>query len=391
MTARRVVMAESSDILHDYRVQKEATSLAAAGYAVHVLGFRTTRRRPADAAFPFALTTLPVASRRRRWLRNLSMILIIALLNVRLVLTRADVYHAHNTMFLWGMHLGARLHGGRFIYDAHEVQWEKGRVMATLEKLYIRRADAVINVAPGRAREVARRHGIPRERITVIANYPIYDAHLAARSVSAPVAPPENAPANTRPATPAAALRLIFSGGFELATNRLDNLVRAMVRVPGVDLYLMAFGYRDGEAVMRRLRAEHDLGSRVHFLPLVKPHEVMGAISGYDVAVNLLTNPRNHLSIRHPSVNKMYEYLAAGLPILCSDLPGFRTEFVDEGAAIAVDATSVAAVAAGLCELLARREELPRLRQRALALARDRYNWQTQEAALLALYGSLLR
>lgn len=373
MTARRVVMAESSDILHDYRVQKEAASLAKAGYAVHVLGFRATPQPPADAEFPFALTTLAVASRRRRWLRNLSMILNIALINLRLVFTRADVYHAHNTVFLWGMHLGARLHGGRFVYDAHEVQWEKGRAIATMEELYVRRADAIINVAPGRAREMARRHGVPLARITIIANYPIYDAGLTERPAPAPTA----------------SLRLVFSGGYELATNRLDNLVRAMVQVPGVELHLMAFGYRDGEVVMRRLVAEHDLGDRIHFLPLVKPHEVMGAISRYDVAVNLLTNPRNHLSIRHPSVNKMYEYLAAGLPILCSDLPGFVTEFVDEGAAVAVDATSVAAVAGGLRDLLARRNDLPRLRQRALELARDRYNWQTQEAALLQLYREL--
>jgi len=376
-------MAESSDILHDYRVQKEATSLAKDGYAVHVLGFRALRRQPEDVAFPFALTTLPVASRRLRWLRNLSMILNIALINLRLVFTRADVYHAHNTMFLWGMHLGARLHGGRFVYDAHEVQWEKGRVIAMLERFYIRRADAVINVAPGRAREVARRHGIPLAQITIIANYPIYDPRLAERTAPALAATPATAPAT--------ALRLIFSGGYELATNRLDNLVRAMVQVPGVDLDLMAFGYRDGEAVMRRLVTEHDLGNRVRFLPLVKPHEVMSAISGHDVAVNLLTNPRGQLSIRHPSVNKMYEYLAAGLPILCSDLPGFLAEFVHEGAAVAVDATSTAAVADGLRQLLARRDELPRLRQRALELARDRYNWQTQEVALLALYRELLR
>lgn len=366
-------MAESSDIYHDYRVQKEAASLVAAGYVVHVLGFRATSRAPRDAEFPFALSTMPVASRGRRWLRNLSMVFNIAVINLRLVLTRASVYHAHNTMFLFGMHLSARLHGGRFVYDAHEVQWEKGRAISVLERLFIRKADAVINVAPGRAIEMSKRHGVPLERITVISNYPIYDPNLAGAD----------------PPSAAAALRLVYSGGYELGSNRLDNLVRAMVQVPEVELHLMAFGYRDSEVVMRRLVREHGLEARVRFLPLVRPHEVMAAISRFDVAVNLLTNPGNHLSIRHPSVNKMYEYLAAGLPILCSDLEGFVTEFVDEGAAVAVNAVDVGAVADGLRRLLAMRAELPRLRERALALARDRYNWQTQEEKLVSLYRSL--
>jgi len=38
---KNILMAESSDIYHDYRVQKEASSLAsAAGYALTVLDFQ---------------------------------------------------------------------------------------------------------------------------------------------------------------------------------------------------------------------------------------------------------------------------------------------------------------------------------------------------------------
>jgi len=369
-----VVMAESSDIYHDYRVQKEAASVARAGFRVRVYGFRNGRPDPGDAEFPFELRTLPVAGRDRRALRNLSMIANIARINLTLIATRARVYHAHNTMFLVGMWLGARLHGGRFVYDAHEVQWEKGRAMAGLERFFIRRADGVINVAPGRARAAAERYGLPVEAFTIVSNYPIVSEQ--------PRAAPTTGAAGGR-------LRLVFSGGYDLSNNRLDVLLAAMRDVPEVDLYLMAFGYRDGEQVMRRLIGEYGLGDRVTFLPLVKPHEVMDAISGYDAAVNLLTNPKNHVSIRHPSVNKMYEYLAAGLPILCSDLEGFVEEFAREGAAIAVDAGDPAALAQGLRSLLAGPEVLAKMRSRAAELARTRYNWRTQEERLQGLYRKL--
>jgi glycosyltransferase involved in cell wall biosynthesis len=369
----RVVMAESSDIYHDYRVQKEASTLAAAGYDVLVYGFRNGRRSPPGSAFPFALRTLPVASRRYRALRNLTMFVDIALINLVLVGTRARCYHAHNTMFLVGMWLGSRLHGGRFFYDAHEVQWELGRVEAALEARFICRADGIINVAPGRARAMAARYGISLERITVVSNYPVFDHGAAA---------------------PAAAgtdgsVRLVFSGGFNLKNNRLDLLLGALRRVPGVDLSLMAFGYGNGEEVLRRLMSEYGLGGRVRFLPLVKPHEVMGAIRGYDAAVNLLINPRNDIAIRFPSVNKMYEYLAAGLPILCSDIEGFEEEFVREGVAVSVNALDEASIADGLRALVENRARLPKMKERAVELARDRYNWATQGARLAALYHRL--
>ncbi len=374
MNGPAVLMAESSDIHHDYRVQKEAGSVAGAGYRVVVYGFHNGWHRPDGAAFPYAVRTFPIATRRHRALRNASMAFSIAVINLIVALSRAKVYHAHNTMFLVGMWLGARLHGGRFIYDAHEVQWEKGRITAALERHFVRRADGVINVAPGRARACAERYGLPLETFTIVSNYPIV-----------PEAAPPPAPRDARDGR----LRLIYSGGFDLSNNRLDVLLAAMRDIPSVALDLMAFGYRDGEQVMRRLVEEYGLQDRVRFVPLVRPHEVMDAIRGHDVAVNLLTNPLGHVSIRHPSVNKMYEYLAAGLPILCSDLEGFVAEFADEGAAVAVDATDPSSIAAGLRTLAADRPRLESMRARAAELARMRYNWRTQEERLLGLYRKL--
>jgi glycosyltransferase involved in cell wall biosynthesis len=369
---RTVVMAESSDIFHDYRVQKEAGSLADAGYDVIVYGFRATWSNPGDARFPFRVRTLPIVSRRWRTLRNLSIMLNVMLINLVLLVHHRAFYHAHNTMFLPGMHLAARLHGSRFVYDAHEVQWEHGGFQTRLEEMYIHKADGLINVSPGRVRVCSERFGIPQDRFTIISNYPVVDA--------------ERSPAVHAVGDP---IQLIFSGGFDLLSNRLDLLLEAMARVPGVDLNLMAFGYRDGNEVLNRLILEHGLADRVRFLPLVRPDEVMDHVARYDVAVNLLTNPQDHVSIRYCSTNKMYEYLAAGMPVLCSDLDSFVEEMVEPGAAVAVDAESVDDLEKGLRTLVERRDQLPAMRATALNLARERFNWATQGAALVELYASL--
>lgn len=375
-TRPRVVMAESSDIFHDYRVQKEAATLAEAGYDVRVYGFRPAGPEPERTAFPFCLRTWPVASRRRRALRNLTMAANIGLINLLCVATRASFYHAHNTMFLVGMWLGSRLHRGRLVYDAHEVQWEAGRLAGALEWVFIRRADGVINVARGRAAASARRYGVAEERFTIVSNYPLVD---------------ESHEWPEPPLAPGGVVRLIFSGGYNLENNRLDLLVRALCDVPAVELDIMGFGYEGSEERLRRLVTEFALTDRVRFLPLVRPDQVMSSIASYDAAVNLLVNPRAMIAIRFASVNKMYEYLAAGLPILCSRIESFEEEFVREGAAVSVGCDSAEEVSEGLRRLISDRAQLRVMRQRALELARNRYNWRTQGAELVGLYRKLAR
>jgi hypothetical protein len=214
---------------------------------------------------------------------------------------------------------------------------------------------------------MAARYGIPLERITVVSNYPVFD-HGAAAPAPAAVDGP---------------VRLVFSGGFNLENNRLDLLLGALRHVPGVDLSLMAFGYGDGEAVLRRLIAGYGLAERVRFLPLVKPHEVMGAIRGFDAAVNLLINPRDDIAIRFPSVNKMYEYLAAGLPILCSDIEGFQEEFVREGVAVAVNALDEASIADGLRSLAGNRTRLPKMKERAVSFVTEAFDTHVCRMAVI--------
>lgn len=371
---RTVVMAETSDLYHDYRVQKEASSLAAAGYDVRVYGFRSSLTPPPGGAFAFQLRTFPVVPRKHRRLRNLSIMVYVAVINVLLLLERRDFYHAHNTMFLFGMHLASRLHRGAFVYDAHEVQWEQGRVQEALEKAYIHRAQGLINVSTGRVRACSERYGVPEDRFTVISNYPIVDG--LRRN-------------NKRTGTDD--ISLVFSGGFNLDNNRLDLLLEAMARVPGIELNLMAFGYRDAREKLESIIAREGLGHRARFIPLVSPDQVMAAVARFDVAVNLLTNPKNHISIRYCSTNKMYEYLAAGMPVLCSDLDAFLEEFVEPGAAFAVDPNDIDDIERGLRLLVQERERLPAMSEKAAWLARNRFNWETQERRLLELYDSLAR
>lgn len=366
-----VVMAERSDIYHDARVQKEATSLANNDYRVEVWGFRGEWQK-ADMKSNFRLVTFPVISRRFRTLRNINMALNIFIISLVIIGKRADYYHAHNTMFLLAMYLSSKIHQGKYIYDSHEVQWEKGRIQAYLEKLFIQRVDKVINVSEGRAKIQSDRYNLPDSKISIMANYPVVKGNKTEIKQKSDEE-----------------LHCIFSGGFNLEDNRLDNLVLAIKEIPKIEFSLLSFGYGKSRYKLLEIVKILKISDRVKFLPLVTPDKVIEAISSYDFAVNLLANHKSLISYKYPSINKMYEYLAAGLPVLTSKLPSFIADFENEGVGISVDPDDVNSIKKGLEFFQKNRDKMIVMKHRALVLSKEKYNWETQEKLLLNLYREL--
>ena len=366
----KVLMAESSDIYHDYRVQKEASSLASAGYDVTVLGFRSQIHEQHDNGFNFKILTLPVVSRDHRLLRNICIAFNILVINLFIVFHRVRFYHAHNTFFLLGMYIASKLHGGKFIYDGHEVQWESGKLPSLLERFFIKKTDAVINVSYGRKIAQASRYGIAAEKIKIISNYPIV----------------KSLDVKLKEKNDVDSLRMVFSGGFNIETNRLDLLLKSLVGIPNVYLDFLAFGYGNSKITISKLINQLELHDRVKFLPLVSPSEVISVISEYDVAVDLTINPQNKISLRYCSRNKMYEALAAGLPILCSNIESYIEEFVKRGVAIGVEPEDIESIRKGVKYFINNPAKILNMKKNAINLSKIHYNWTTQEAKLVELY-----
>jgi glycosyltransferase involved in cell wall biosynthesis len=364
-------MAERSDIYHDARVLKEAGTLTDAGYEVSIIGLRGVTEN-LDKNYPFKVNTYYTISRRYRPLRNAHLFLLILFINIKLVFQKADIYHAHNTFFLISMWLASKLFKGKLVFDSHEVQWELNKIAAFLEKSFIRKADHVINVSEGRALAQAKRYNIDLKKITIISNYPVIND----RKISFEK--------NTD------GVKFIFSGGFDLQSNKLDNFIKVLHNFPKISFDLMAFGYGTNMVKLERLINELDLEKQVKFIPLVSPDQVLSTISRYDFSVNLLINPNDHLYLNHHGINKIYEYLGAGLPIFCSDLPSFESELVQNGVGISTDPTSLESIEKSLTLLLEKTpEEIVVMKEKALFLSQNRFNWGTQATKLTDLYHRL--
>ncbi|MDT8267847.1 glycosyltransferase, partial [Roseomonas sp. DSM 102946] len=81
---------------------------------------------------------------------------------------------------------------------------------------------------------------------------------------------------------------------------------------------------------------------------------------------------------------KLFEYMAAGKPILVSDIPALREILADGGTALLLPPGDVAAWAAAARALLADPARAAALGARARAVLLETYTWDARAAHILA-------
>jgi glycosyltransferase involved in cell wall biosynthesis len=119
----------------------------------------------------------------------------------------------------------------------------------------------------------------------------------------------------------------------------------------------------------------------------VPPADVANHLSRADILV--LPNSANAVSSRYTSPLKLFEYLAAGRPIVASDLPALREVLRDGINALLVPADDPAALAASLLRLIQDRPLAARLARTAFDDA-ALYSWDARAARLESLFRSVV-
>lgn len=111
--------------------------------------------------------------------------------------------------------------------------------------------------------------------------------------------------------------------------------------------------------------------------------------SGYTWLAGLAVFPDSE-HYRRKELTKFFEYMQAGIPILCSNMPAWK-EFVEgQGIGLAVDPDDPAAQRAAIQYLIDHPEEREAMGRRGRDLVHTRFNWETQADKLVALYEHLL-
>ncbi|MGY4909855.1 glycosyltransferase family 4 protein [Micromonospora aurantiaca (nom. illeg.)] len=252
---------------------------------------------------------------------------------------RPDVVYASSPHILapvagW---LLARLRRARFVLEIRDL-WPESmvstgylrsgsrthRLLTALESWLYRRADRIVVVAGG-WRGYLRDRGVDPAKVCWVSN--------SAEPSDFVPRPDRYAPLRDR--VPVAGRLVVYAGAHGPA-NGLDLLLDAAAELPEHTFLLIGDGL-DKARLVERARTQGL--TNVHFLGTVPKRELAGIIGGADVGVHVLTNAE--IFRLGASPNKLYDYLAAGLPVVtnCPDEP---TEIVHTtGAGIAVEPADI--------------------------------------------------
>lgn len=216
-------------------------------------------------------------------------------------------------------------------------------------------------------------NGVPRDRITLIPNFVDVDA------VAASVSAVDSSAARRSLNIPDNALIAVIAGRV-LPAKGFDRFVRILARAAAViaprPLHGVAVG--DGPVLedVRRLAANESGSAVIHFPGYQS--DVLPFLAIADVAL---------FPTHHPEVLPMFliECAAAGLPAVCSDIPGNRDIVAHERSGLLVegDDNAWADPLAALLSDDARRGEMSRA---GLAIAHERFDERRVTAETLALY-----
>jgi len=167
------------------------------------------------------------------------------------------------------------------------------------------------------------------------------------------------------------------TNGFNTLIESFTNVVQ---QIPTARLLMVGDGPAR-EHLNRELGAR-SLTERVHFTGQVAPDAIPGLLASMDVAVA----PYPPLGMFYSSPLKVYEYMAAGLPIVASKI-GQVGEIIDhEQTGLLFPPGDAASLTRALCDLKSNPEKRRRLGDQARA-AVQQHTWDHQALAILSLAG----
>ncbi len=228
------------------------------------------------------------------------------------------------------------------------------------------RAAGLVAISSG-VRADLERLGVPAEKIRV--EHDAFEPELFARL-------PARSAARAQLGLPADARVVAYTGGL-LAWKGVDLLVDAARELP--ELSFVVAGGMEADVASLRERARGLSNVRIDgFQP---PDRVPLYLSAADIGV-VPNRSRPEISARYTSPLKVFEAMAAGLPLVASDVPSLRELLAPEEAAF-FEADSAADLARALRELARDEPRRAAMRERMRARAPE-HTWDARAARLLA-------
>jgi glycosyltransferase involved in cell wall biosynthesis len=369
----RVVQLSSVHPAFEVRMfHKESKALARAGYELTVI-VPHERNEVVDK-----VRIIPVPKHQSRIAR---MTVTVFRVWQEAVRVNADFYHFHDPeLMLVGLLLRAR--GKKVIYDVREdlprsilskyylPKWLR-RPLAWFAELVEIVASPAFSAIAATTPTIAKRFSSHNSKTVVIHNFPFVDE----------LVPLPGTVWSDRSCS-------IAHVGYVMEQRGIREMVEAMELLPP-DLQARLVLAGDFDSELAELRSE------IAGLQGWQRVEALGPSDRRQIAA-VLRSVRAGLLVYHPVPNyiralptKMYEYMAAGIPVIASDFPLWREIIEEIGCGVLVDPLDPHSIARAIEFVLTHPAEASAMGRRGRDAVERLFNWETEEKKLLQLYAEL--
>ena len=351
---------------------KEAKTLAKAGYNVTLIAQHKKNKEEIEGVRIIGLPTP-----RNRLFRIFGLSLRTLLLALR---QKSNIYHFHDPELIPVGLLLKMLTSARVIYDIHEdyprqilsKEWIPmslrplvARSVAMLEFLAARFFDGLVAATP----EIAAR--FPKRKTVVVQNFPLLEEFLSFFDKKIPYH-------NRSP-------WIVYVGSLTIERGIME-IIQSISQVQKPTMLILA-GRFDSPKLRNRIQSLPGW-QRTKFLGWLNRSQIKDLLGKARVGLVLL-HPLPRYQVAWPV--KLFEYMAAGIPVIASNFPLWREIIETNQCGICVDPLNPKEITRAIEYLLTYPEKACQMGENGQRAVQKKYNWSKEAEKLLLFYEKLLQ
>ncbi len=236
-----------------------------------------------------------------------------------LVRSSADIYFAEDLYTLPFVTTIAKIKKAKVYYNSREIYAHLGglrnrptlqKIVKSIEKFFITKVDLVLTTGSLDSEFIEKLYNI--SNTVVVRNIPLYQKAVSRIDLRKKYNIDQDK------------LILIYQGVI-LPGRGLNQIINSIAKLPKTVLIIFGEGEQKNNFI--KLANKLNVSERIIFVGSIDQKELINYTVGGDVGLSLIENIS--ISYYHALPNKLFEYIMAGLPVLCSDLPQMK-QIVDD-------------------------------------------------------------
>ncbi len=293
----KIIFSVINDYTGDQRIQRIAEHLTKSGYSVSIVCRELPDSLPLQG-FPYPIYRMRLGVHKGKWFYLWFQVRLF----LKLLLMKADILTANDLDTLLPNYIVSKIKGIPLVYDSHEYYTESPEIIhrptvqnlwLMIEKWIFPRLKSAMTVNNSIAKIYSEKYNVP---VGVVRNLPFR----------------RETPALDYTAKKTAGI-LIYQGALNIGRG-IEIMIEAMAFLPEYKLWIIGKGDIQALLIDRAKRL-----SNVEFIGFLPPNRLREYTE--KALLGLSLEEAMGLNYYYASPNKIVDYIQAGVPYLCSDLP----------------------------------------------------------------------